>query len=171
MKRWITALLRRLGYVPASEVATLEALLSAEKQRREEADARFGVTYKMSQNLDDRIEALSQELDAANKQAARYQAMADELLTMRANSLKYGLPMAGMFSAELIQEYRPDVDRDVYSVTIRPKRHTLSFAVDRYVLTDMLEVPELLARRVRNEVVPAFERDLARAFAKVVQYA
>lgn len=167
MKRWITALLRRLGYVPASEVSALRDQLGAQRKSLRETESALLAMTATAERLERRVSRLTQEREQAEKQATRYQAMADELITMRANSLKYGLPMAEMFSADLIQETRPDLERDIYRVTISPRCQNLSFAVDRYILTDMMEVPELLARRIRNELFPAFERDLARAFAGV----
>ncbi|MFN3573646.1 MAG: hypothetical protein ACK4TR_08975 [Phenylobacterium sp.] len=142
----------RLGYIPADR-------LYAQVRANEEL---------ISQLESAELEAAraTAAANVAEKQAARYQQLADESLSARANALKYGLPLSQAFEFEAVRYPSPHFGGDLYRLTIRPRSTSVSFVVTRETVAAMRDAPEVCARNAMQQLIPTFERELGRAFSE-----
>ncbi|MFN3582798.1 hypothetical protein [Phenylobacterium sp.] len=141
----------RLGYVPA---ASLHAQVAANERLIEQLED--------AERAEMRARADAEDLERQN---ARLQVLADAVLTARANSLKYGLPLDQALELEFNSERMLDRDLVVYRLSIRPKASTIQWAVTSQTMAELRDAPEVFARRVMKDLIPRFERSLGRALA------
>ena len=154
MRNILDKIAKALGYVQAEPLTTenrnLGWALEATKDDLGSLQNRYA-----------RLELRCREL---SDQAQRLQLAANELLTAKANQIRYGIPIEQAFRAHVSQYKDLESGRYQYQIGVKPIHSLVSFSITNEALEDLKENPEAYARKlVKEKLVPQIELEIARS--------
>lgn len=163
-------LAQKLGYVRHEELG--DALWEAEMYRAdlmsaEAANHRGQV--KLEELRQDLRDVRTKELQPLEDQLVRYQALANESLTARANQIKYGIPFDQSFGITFQKHKDFARDSEVYTLSIAPKHQRVSFHVNGLLYDSVQDSPEAFVRQAMPALIAQFEASLGRELHAAVR--